>query len=214
MGHAYFCLGQLEEAATQYERALGHGEEMGWIYRSLAATYGLLGRDSAARDALDKYIKARGSTPYLSLVMCYVPFRDPDVADRYADGLLKAGIPGVPGGYYKLADNNRLTGNEIEGLVFGHTMTGVNSFLSVWFHDFGKDGQVTSRGPGAADTYDTGSCWVEDDLLCCTWKTGFRGQTLCDPIFRNPDGTPQMRDEFIRIKYCCAYPMYEPFSIE
>ena len=52
-------------------------------------------------------------------LMYFYPFKDPELDKLFADGLLKAGIKGEPSGYYKIKEENRLTGDEIRQLLFG-----------------------------------------------------------------------------------------------
>lgn len=123
---AHFAMGQLEEAVTWWERAITLYPEVREGYSILLApAYAHLGRDQEARTALEDFEELwEGVTPNLRDVMYWFPFKDPEVADRFADGLLKAGLAGKPSGYYKLSEEDKLTGEEIRALVFGRTISG------------------------------------------------------------------------------------------
>jgi len=82
----------------------------------LVAAYSHLGRHQEARAALENFKKLWPFSPLplnLQVLMYGFPFKDPQVANRLADGLLKAGLPGEPSGYFKIYDKNKLTGEEI-----------------------------------------------------------------------------------------------------
>jgi tetratricopeptide (TPR) repeat protein len=94
VGLAQFSLEQYEEAVSSYERLLKRNPKVSvWI---LAAAHAHLGRHQKASDAITKYLKTRENTgagvPAENLLK-YFPFRDSKDADRFIDGLLKAGLP-------------------------------------------------------------------------------------------------------------------------
>ena len=92
LGLAQFCVGQLEEAATSFERARKRNPELAaW---PLAATYAHLGREQEAKDVLAEYMKKRkmSKPPTVKRLLKYYPFKDPKDGDRFAEGLRKAGL--------------------------------------------------------------------------------------------------------------------------
>jgi adenylate cyclase len=92
LGLAQFCVGQLEEAAASFERALKRNPGLGaW---PLAATYAHLGREQEAKGVLAEYMKKRrvSKPPTVKEVLKYFPFKDPKDRDRFAEGLRKAGL--------------------------------------------------------------------------------------------------------------------------
>jgi TolB-like protein len=92
LGMARFCMGQMEEAATLFERTQKRNPKMS-VY-GLAATYAYLGREQEAKDLVTEYIKRRGfKNPSVKKLMKYYPFRDPEDADRFAKGVHMAGLP-------------------------------------------------------------------------------------------------------------------------
>jgi len=92
LGLAQFCVGQLEEAATSFERARKRNPRLAvW---PLAATYAHLGREQEAADMLAEYMKRRGSKrPTVKWLLKFFPFKDPKDVDRFTAGLRKAGLP-------------------------------------------------------------------------------------------------------------------------
>ena len=113
---AHFCMGELKEAATLGEKALRLNPENLGIATNLAVFYGLLGRDQEARAMLDTLRRKVGYSTESQAVarvwaIQFMPFKDRAVADRYAEGLLKAGyLPRtISAGYFPAFKENQLT---------------------------------------------------------------------------------------------------------
>ena len=199
-GMARFCLGQLEETVTLIERALTYNPEVRPLAAPLIAAYAHLGRKQEARTVLQNFLKNWPFSPIpanLRNLMYGFPIKNPKVADRLASGLVMAGMPGGTSGYLKISDQNRLTGNEIKMLLFGRTMIGFEPFTEEQFWvDRTKDGKATLRSLLGSDT---GKSWVEGDILTDQWDLFMEGVKLSGYVFRNPDGTPKKKDEYLRL---------------
>ena len=96
MGESYFHMGQFDRAAEEFKRftKVNPADEWGFLY--LAATYGHLGDKQAAEDAMAEFEKrraAKGRRPYTLAQMDSWHFPNPDVRERFRDGLRKAGLP-------------------------------------------------------------------------------------------------------------------------
>jgi TolB-like protein/Flp pilus assembly protein TadD len=94
VGLAQFSLDQYEKAVDTYERLLKRDPKASvWI---LAAAQAQLDRQQEAANVLTKYLHMRGNTgpgvPAGNMLRYYV-FKNPKDADRFVDGLLKAGLP-------------------------------------------------------------------------------------------------------------------------
>ena len=90
---AAFIVGRVEEAAQWSVKTNQSNPQFSGGYRTLAASYGVLGRlteAEAAREKLQELLphltieQLRESLPY---------FKDPDDLERYLDGLRRAGLP-------------------------------------------------------------------------------------------------------------------------
>jgi tetratricopeptide (TPR) repeat protein len=197
LGMAHFCMGELQEAASLSEKALRLNPENVGMGVQVAAFYGLLGRDQEARAALETVRKKLLWVSNLEHCMFYVPFKDRAVADRYAEGLLKAGISGQPSGYFPAFKENQLTGEEIRTLLFGSTITGTTimglNWGLQWWIDFKKNGEFTWRG---ATSSDSGKSRIEGDMIYTQYKKNWWGLESCATVFRNPSGTPDNKDEY------------------
>jgi hypothetical protein len=44
---------------------------------------------------------------------------------------------------------------------------------------------------------DSGKAWLEGDLRCHQWKKFLSRLPHCLPIYRNPDGTPEKKNEYL-----------------
>jgi len=200
LGLAHFCMGELAEAVAMVEKALRLNPENQWIATELGAFYGLLGRDQEARAMIEtvrkKVLASTDVVVYnLPRRMQYMPFKDRAVADRYAEGLLKAGVPpgDISGGYFLAYKENQLTGEKIRTLLFGSTITGIDFWIGQWWIDFKKNGEFTWRG---ATSSDSGKSRIEGDMICTQYRKNWWGLEDCKTIFRNPSGTPENKDEY------------------
>jgi hypothetical protein len=202
-GLSQFSMGQLEEAVTSIDRALTHNPEFSRAAGVLAAAYAHLGRDQESRAALVNYKK--GFLGYY-VVLKYVmwsdwPFKDMKVAERFADGLLKAGLHGQPSGYYKISEEHKLSGEEIRELVFARTTRRVHDWKGEFRIDRTRDGKMTYHNVSGhpEDMDDKGTSWIEGDMLCDHWQIHMAGHEYCMTVFRNPEGTPEKKDEYLAI---------------
>jgi TolB-like protein/class 3 adenylate cyclase len=196
-GQAHFCMEQFDEAVSLMERALKLNPNRTGFASTLAAAYAHLGRNQEARSALEIYTKPWLNPANLQRVMYYYPFKSLTDADRFADGLLKAGLPGEPSGYYKVLEENRLTGEEIRDLFFGHTQTGLWAGKQPWAISRTRDGKASLLID--SKVIQSGKSWIEGDILCHQWKKGWEGLKYYMTVFRNPEGTSQKKDEYIVI---------------
>ena len=216
-------MGKLEEALVAFKRAHKHNPKLRWVLTRLAVVYANLGRIEEARNTLEpliKYYAGRGvEVVNLRMQMYLRPFKDKEVEKRFADGLIKAGIPGEPGGYYKIYQENKLTGEQIKDLVSAQTITGFDIVSGKqWRIIRNEDGKATYRGPkgyvkgkvvDVEDTSDTGKSWVEGNRLYNQWANLYGGLVDCFPIYVNPEGMPEKKDEYIGV----AVYGFVPFSI-
>jgi adenylate cyclase len=194
LGLAHFSMGQSEKAVPLIERALSHNPEILPMAITLTAAYGSIACDQEARATLENVSKEAVFPINLKSLMYFLPFKDLEVAERFAEGLLKAGLPGQPSGYYKVSKENRLTGEEIRDVFSGRTVTG---FYPIYGYQFWmectEDGKTTFRGTGITVSFRS---WVDGDMICNQGEQ-YGGCKRCGPVFRNPESTPEMPDEYL-----------------
>ena len=171
----------------------------------LAVTNALLGRMKKARQFIAPFIIMG-----LNLQCLMAPFKDPKAENLWADGLLKAGVPGEPGGYYKSAIflEPNLTGKEIKGQIFGRTISGFDVCGGKeWSIERTEDGEATIRRDNITDT---GKSWIDGDKLCNQWENLYGGYKDCRRVYVNPEGTKEKKDQYIGT---AVYGLV-PFSVE
>ena len=100
LGLARFGMKRLDEAATSLERAIALNRDDHWSQRLLLATYGLLGRRVDAAKLLDaikgreqRGLPASRDPLTVTAITFWHPFANRADAERFADGLRKAGVP-------------------------------------------------------------------------------------------------------------------------
>ena len=71
------------------------------------------------------------------------------------------------------------------------------------------DGKANFRGFISGS--DSGKSWIENGLLCDQWQERFGGHKICYPVFRNPEGTREKKDEYI-IPYTWALFVFSPLN--
>jgi len=153
--------------------------------------------------------KVWGNRPFnLRIFMYYRPFKEREVADRYAEGLLKAGIREKLSNYLPAFKENQLSGEEIKKLLFGSTITGIGEDGQPWHVDRQKNGEFTFRGSGATSS-DMGKSRIEGDMLCSQYQKRFGGVEFCGTMFRYPAGTSDGRDEY----FLCSDFGFSTFSL-
>ncbi len=209
LGIAHFCMGNLEEAATLLEKARRLSPEIVPWAPWLAPIYGLLGREKEARDALEIYKTEFRPKPILANFMYHMPFKDRAVSERFAEGMVKAGVPGPPSGYFPAFKENQLTGEEIKRLLFSAKITG----FDVWdgpqyWEDRNRNGEFSWRGSGPISS-DTGRSRIEGDMICTKYQKRLWGLEYCASVFRNPRGTYERKDEH----FLCTDFGFIPFSL-
>jgi len=193
LGSAQFCMGNLEEAVTLFERGRRLKPDTWAREPWLISMQGFLGREKEARLALDTFRKKWGEVD-LS-VMYHFPFKDRRVADRFAEGLIRAGIKIPPSGYFPAFKENQLTGKEIKRLLSDAAMTGIDLDGQQWWIEGKSNGEITWRAKGELPS-DTGRRWIEGDLICHQFQKRLWGLESCGTVFRNPRGTYERKDEY------------------
>ena len=207
-GLAEFELEHYPEAAALLETTLvGPAPNRYDNLLPLMATYGKLGAADKAkllRRDLDVYAAAYGDNGVTALLAAqHVPFTELEDAFRFQDGLTKAGIPELPFDFDP-ASKERLSGDEMRALTYGHTITGrvlTSNAGSRQLMDFkaGVPWAVTIAADGSSVSYvwgdvrnSGGRIHREGNRDCFH----FAYEKACAAIFRNPSGTPAEGNEY------------------
>ena len=190
LGIAHFSMRQYEKAVSLLERALKRIPASGQHLLPLIAAYTHLGRLKEAKETAEVVEQ----TQRLEYTIYRFPFKDPVVIEMFADGLFKAGYPARQFDFYKIYEENRLTGDEMRNIAFGRKVPTSDGYVRRT-----KDGKATWWGYGG--NTDKGKSWVEGDLLCDQWQKRYEGYKNCYPVFRNPEGSDsyEFRNEFLSV---------------
>ncbi len=197
LGLAHFCMGKLDEAVSLNERALTHNPELMGPAIVLAAIYAQIGHDQEAENMLKKLLKGEQFIPDIQAIMYMFPFKDLEVSDRFAGGLIKAGagLLGETLDYLKISKKNKLTGDEIKNLIFGRSII-ATSLGYEWKNSFTENGEVNRQASWGSST---GTYWIEGDQLWIQWKYRYEGLKWSSDIYRNPVGKADMKNEYLYI---------------
>ena len=215
IGLSHFASGDLEEAATHVERAIHHAPTNTHYAGILAAAFGELGQKKEAEMALSDYGKLNllGIPAVAQAVFSY-PFLDDRILQRLADGFEKAGARGGvwrgTGRYLKLNSETVLNGAQVKSLLFGRKIEGSGFWAgSFWSQVRNNNGEVSHAGypthPGMSG-YDQGESWIENNRLCDRWPDFDNELVWCALIFRNPDGSFELRNKFFMVTDTGPYP--------
>jgi len=100
LGLAQFSMNRLDDATASLQRALALNRDDHWSQRLLLATYGLLGRRADAAKLLDSIkgkeqrgLHASRDPLTVTAITYWHPFANRADAERFAEGLRKAGVP-------------------------------------------------------------------------------------------------------------------------
>jgi adenylate cyclase len=157
----------------------------------LVAANALLGRmDDAA--AARKELEQLASIPSAHHAIHNLPFEQKADMDRMREGLSKAGVPRFA---LSFPDEDRLNGEQIRSLVFGHTLRGKQTVPAEepYFRQTTLDGRATTTIGSSFS--ESGMSSVQGDMLCTLWDSDV--EVTCLAFFRNPGGTAQQQDEFV-----------------
>jgi hypothetical protein len=114
------------------------------------------------------------------------------------EGLLKAGLPGRLFDCIHVSKEDQLTGDDLRAFYFPSTTTGYYTESGNWSLEIAKDGKMTLHGNWVKGGVDTGRAWLEGDKLWYQYQNSLYGMALCGTAFKNPKGTPEGKDEYIR----------------
>jgi adenylate cyclase len=206
---AEFCMGHLEEAAALAERVLRLNPEID--VNLFVSIDGLLGREERARAALDNRRKSWWGENLGNVLFAW-PFKDRALADRFLEGLAKAGMPGRPSDHFYVSKEDQFTQQDLRALA-GSTVVGLNAEGSQWSFQLNREGDKgIYRGPpwslGEGGPWglvegtpwtgeDTARVWYEGDSRCLQYEKTRWGLVSCEVFYRNPRGTPERKDEFV-----------------
>jgi len=212
IGLAYFIKGNYEKAISYIQSGMELNSNLN-RYSLLASCLGHLGRKKDAKKALNTYlIPFDGKFPGFQVAFNGYHFKDSELFDRLAFGLVKAGVKDNPSDYCKVQKENRLSGVEIDKLTIGKTFRGVVYNQRVkWSFSRDENGNINYKiRVMGNEEFDSGITKIEEDMLCFKLKESFGGYEWCVDIYKNPEGAAKKKTEYIIVSDHGTY----PFSVE
>ena len=188
------------------EKSIEHNPKFGPFLNRILAMYKVkAGLVQEGQDMFAKYSKKQpDSMKNVRYYMSLYAYRDPQVLKSFAEGYIKAGLPGELDDFYKISSENKLAGEELKRLFFGHKVAGLTLATNKqWSVERSEDGKATIQDD---DKSDTGKSWIEDDMLCDQWDNLHEGLKDCWVVYRNPDGTRDKNDEYLGAPGYGIYP--------
>ena len=195
IGLSYFASGSYDKAVDYTEQATENDPATRAYALLLAAAYGKLGMEKPASESLTQYRKSWPWPFWIAAAVYQYPFQDREILKHLADGFNAAGLAErPPSRYLKLNRETRLSGKEIEELLFGHTIKGQDFWWGLaWEQIRTIDGKLSHSGRSiyaARSEREGGESWIEDDRLCNRWSDLGDEITICVLIFRDLDRGP------------------------
>jgi adenylate cyclase len=192
LGIAHFCMGEWQEAVLAIEKGLKLNPELVPTLAVLASAYAHLGRYEEAKAASQAYWKrVPGSYLY------YWPFKDRGVDDSFVEGLIKAGFSSSSLISIHVSNKeDQIIGDDLKAFYFPSKTTGRTPQGADWSQETTRDGTATLRSSWITSGVDTGRLWLEDDKLWTQYKKFWYGMAYCSTIFKNPRGTPELKNEY------------------
>ena len=134
------------------------------------------------------------------------PCKDTELFDRSIEGLIKAGYKGNPSNYYKLKKKNKLTGQEIQKLIFGEKIEGTY-FNIPWSLTTNKDGESEYYNKFYGNH--KGKSWIEGDTVCSQYESLYGGLKYCSEFYKTSEGDNKTSNKYLLLTDF----MLSPFSI-
>jgi tetratricopeptide (TPR) repeat protein len=193
-------MGKYEEALECAERSLADNPKLLHAHLVSAVSNAHLGRFDEAKEAFNKYltIYPDGIYPYMQFIYYNYVFKNPDVFNRFVEGLVKAGFKKDRTGYYEVDEANKLNGQEIKELFFGKTTTGYRGARE-WFLHRSEEGVIEWSIPKYG-WFKKGKSWIEEDTICNQYeKNWWAGVKHCADIYNNPKGNAIEKSQYLSL---------------
>jgi tetratricopeptide (TPR) repeat protein len=194
-GFILFMDRRYERATELLEKAREAMPTNAAVHEQLAMAYAQLGRLDEARAEVNEMLTKR---PWLNLAylrLFYAYHKRPEDLDHRIEALRKAGMTKWPFGYEGRAED-RLDTDAIKTVTFGRTWKGYGGDGAPFVKQIGEDGTVAYRDPSH---YLSGFASVEGGMICWQYSAFLMGRKYCSRLYRNPDGTPEERNEYVKV---------------
>jgi adenylate cyclase len=195
-GFTNLIAGRYEDALERFEKAKAMIPDNMVVNAFLASTYARLSRMDEAKEAMQLVLKRQPYRAVSWVKLTYAYMKRSEDLDRWVEGEHMAGLPEWPMGFQG-NESRRLTGEEIESIIFGKTIEGTEHqggggfpFKRVSF----ADGSVVKENKYGVFR---GTSSVREDMWCVRSADVFFGREACAPVYRTPGGTPEDKNEYV-----------------
>ena len=191
-------LGLAEFFNGNYQQALFWLEKAQMVQHSqhdLLMTYGELGKRDEAGILFDKI---RVFTPFANLGhyrIRYAHYKREQDLEHMITALRKAGVPDNAFGF-EGNPVDQLGSAELKELIAGNAWTGADYYGSDFVQQVTDEGGIAFRN---STSMLAGDAWIDGDRFCVRFSADLLGRDDCGPVYRNPDGTTQERNEYVRV---------------
>lgn len=167
----------------------------------MAMTHAQLGRYEKARAEIESTyddVPFANQAWYRTL---FAHFARNEDLEHMMGALEKAGVPEWPFGF-EPSTENRLDGPALRSITAGQTWTGSDFRGNRFVQQFTDDGRVAFRGHSSLLT---GNFDLQGNLLCVKYPGTLLGREDCGHVYRNPDGSPDQRNQYVRVSIGDVY---------
>ena len=195
--YAYYGLvvymNRRDEEALKVLRSVGP-DGLGDVgLETIAMASAQLGRMEDAHGAVEAILKRIPSQSVASLRVMYGHHWRPEDLDHRMSALLKAGLPEWCFGFSGRLED-RLDASAIRSLASGKTWNGHLQNGAPFVMQLGSNGDFAVR---TQTRMAVGRFTPEQDLFCTQSAGVLLGRKFCSPVFRNPGGSAETRDEYV-----------------
>jgi len=197
-GQMLFFNNNLADAVSAYDKA--HKDHLRFRHE-LVMVYAELGQ---LDDATSVFSSIQKRMPFINLGYYrtrYAHYKRPEDLDRMINALRKAGVPENAYGYTENADY-RLDSAALETLVTGQTWRGRDEQGMSFVQQIADDGRVAFSNEY---TMMTGTTRINGNSFCVQFSSSTQGREDCGYIYRNPEGSPDEQNEYVRLSLGSVY---------
>ena len=193
-----------QAAAATLEQAHKLAREHPGVVMFLIATYGHLGLADKADTAMRAFRSMADTRSMEWIFSATVPdakfwrYKRQQDTDRLTSGLRKAGLPEFAA-EWTLPRSDRLTGDAVHSLLFGHTIRGHHPVSKIEFSmRWGTEGEFTAEGLWNG----SGTSKIDDFRLCNQWA---KFKPSCCVIYRNT-GISASSEQYLLVQRSGTFP--------
>lgn len=183
----------------QYEKAIQALHELQPEERSdlgletLAMTNARLGRMAEAHNAVAAMLERSHEQNLAGLRVVYAHHRRQQDLDHRLDALRAAGMPEWSYDFRGRAED-RLDASAIQALTINHTWIGHQHNGAPFVMELNANGDFALS---SQNSMIAGAFTLEDNLFCTRSPATLLGRKFCSPVYRNPNGSSEKRDEYV-----------------